>query len=260
MREAHLHADTTATLHDVLIRPLHVLVKVVAAGCNLKDRKMPAGLLKTISDCPDSGDDVAGIIQAIPSEVYDFHVGDRVVTLHGLGALVHDWATFHVGEVGFEEAATVPLGALMARIGLLTMLWAANSPWESVEEGVERILVIYGAATTVGAYAVKLAKLMNIHPIICVADRGIPFVQTLIDERVVVVEHRKGNESVVKQIRDAMQGRKLEFAFDAVSDQDSLARSLRRVADAGSCYPQFGRKFLAYLGRCRRQRLVRSGR
>lgn len=90
MKKAHLHADTTVTLHDVPIRSSHVLVKVVVAGCNLGDRKMSARLLKTISDCPNSGNDVAGITQTVPSEVYDFHVGDGVAPLHGLGALVHD--------------------------------------------------------------------------------------------------------------------------------------------------------------------------
>lgn len=110
MKKTHLRADTTVTLHDAPIRPSHVLVKVVVAGCNLGDRKMSARFLKTISDCPNSGDDVAGITQTVPSEVYDFHVGDRVAALHGLGAFVHGWATFHIAEVGFEEATTMPLG------------------------------------------------------------------------------------------------------------------------------------------------------
>ena len=141
MKEAHVHPDTSVTLHDVPIpqitEPTRILIKVVVSGCNPKDWKMPAGILKTISDCPNSGDDMAGIVQAVGSEVYDFHVGDRVVALHGLTApygsyaeyaLVHDWTTFHIGDVSFERAATIPMGSLMASIGLFAMLKVTNTP------------------------------------------------------------------------------------------------------------------------------------
>lgn len=64
MKEAHIDADTIVTLHDVpipeLIDPHQILIKVIVAGCNPKDWKMPAGLLVTIGSCPNSGDDVAG--------------------------------------------------------------------------------------------------------------------------------------------------------------------------------------------------------
>jgi len=65
MKEAHIDADTNVTLHDVpvpeLTDPHHILMKVVVAGCNPKDWKMPAGMLVTIGSCPNSGDDVAGV-------------------------------------------------------------------------------------------------------------------------------------------------------------------------------------------------------
>ena len=65
MKEAHIDADTNVTLHDVpipeLMDPHQVLIKVVVAGCNPKDWKMPAGMLVTIGSCPNSGDDVAGV-------------------------------------------------------------------------------------------------------------------------------------------------------------------------------------------------------
>jgi len=65
MKEAHIDADTNVTLHDVpipqLTDPHHILIKVVVAGCNPKDWKMPVGMLVTIGSCPNSGDDVAGV-------------------------------------------------------------------------------------------------------------------------------------------------------------------------------------------------------
>lgn len=65
MKEAHIDANTNVTLHDVpipeIMDPHQILIKVVVAGCNPKDWKMPAGMLVTIGSCPNSGDDVAGV-------------------------------------------------------------------------------------------------------------------------------------------------------------------------------------------------------
>ena len=65
MKEAHIDSDTNVTLHDVpipeLMDPHQILIRVVVAGCNPKDWKMPAGMLVTIGSCPNSGDDVAGV-------------------------------------------------------------------------------------------------------------------------------------------------------------------------------------------------------
>ena len=43
-------------------------------------------------------------------------------------------------------------------------------------------LVVYGAASAVGMSAVQLAKRSDIYWFICIAGRGIPFVETLVDK------------------------------------------------------------------------------
>ncbi len=217
MKEVRVAADTTVTLHDVpaprITHPSQILIKVVVAGCNPKDWKMPAGIIKTISDCPNSGDDVAGIVAAVGSSVYDFHPGDRVAALHELGApygayaeyaLVYDWTAFHIGDVSFDRAATIPMSCFMASIGLFGMLRVAPTPWAPYPKGKKMPLVIYGAASAVGAYAIKLAILMNIHPLICVAGNGIPFVQSLIGLDDVVVDYRQGHDAVVQGMKNAL--------------------------------------------------------
>ena len=193
---------------------------------------MPAGSLKTISDCPKSGDDIAGSVHAIGSAVTEFHIGDHVAALHQLGApggsfaeyaLAWDWTTFHLGkDTNFEQAATVPMAALMAAIGLFAMLKVTNGPWAPAAN--QTPLVIYGAAGAVGAFAIKLANLVDVHPLICVAGKGIPFVVSLIDPNKsdVVIDYRKGNEALMKEMRDALQGQKLEYAFDATSEMGSF--------------------------------------
>ena len=205
---------------------------------------MPAGMLLTISDCPNSGDDVAGTVAAIGANVTDFHVGDRVAALHELGttggsyaeyALVWDRTTFHLADhITFEEAATVPMAALMAAIGLFGMLEIVPNPWTPMPDDIDRPLAIYGAAGAVGAFAVKLAKIVNGHPLICVAGRGIPFVETLITEGdPPIVDYRKGDEYIVVEMQRILHGWELKHAFDATSEKGSFINLSKVLAPRG---------------------------
>jgi hypothetical protein len=65
-------------------------------------------------------------------------------------------------------------------------------------------LVVYGASSAVGAFAVKLAKLSNIHPIIAIAGKGAALVESLIDSSKgdVVFDYRKGVDDMTKRTRD----------------------------------------------------------
>lgn len=89
-------------------------------------------------------------------------------------------------------------------------------------------LLIYSGASAVGAYAIKLACLSNIHPIIAVAGNGIPFVQTLLDPSKgdVVVDYRLGSEAVVNGVKEAVkkvcgENGKVEYALDAATYKGS---------------------------------------
>ncbi|EKG20626.1 Alcohol dehydrogenase superfamily zinc-containing [Macrophomina phaseolina MS6] len=127
--------------------------------------------------------------------------------------------TSHIPDgVSFEEASTIPLAALTAFMGNYVHL-GLPEPWKPAAEKLP--FLVYGAATAVGAFAIKLARLSNIHPIIGVAGRGIPFAESLIDKSKgdVIVDYRKGNDAVVAGIRDALRASgaaQLYHAFDAV--------------------------------------------
>ena len=252
MKEAHIDADTNITIHDVpmpkITNPHHIIVKVMVSGCNPKDWKMPAGILVTIGDCPNSGDDVAGIVYDVGSAVHSFKPGDRVAALHQLGApygsyaeyaLVWDHTTFHIGDRSFEEAATLPMANMMASIGLFTMLrlplpWQ-REPSETGKEKKEQPVLIYGAAGGVGAAAVRLCILADIHPLICVAGSGIPFVEGLIDKSKgdVVVDYRQGDEKLVEDLKKALGGRKLAVTFDCVSERGSSENACKVMEPGG---------------------------
>jgi NADPH2:quinone reductase len=177
------------------------------------------------------GDDIAGIVHSVGTNVTNFKPGDRVASFHEMLTPHGSFAeysvglaatTFHIPKtVSFEEAATIPLAGMTAALGLYQRL-GLPLPWLPAQEKLP--LVIYGAASAVGAFAVKLARLSNIHPIICVAGRGIAYVESLIDRFLgdTIVDYRNGNEEVVNQLQNALgSNRKLGYAFDAVSDKGS---------------------------------------
>ncbi|KAK6432959.1 hypothetical protein LTR95_010867 [Oleoguttula sp. CCFEE 5521] len=241
MLEAHVDASTAVTVVEApipkAVEPNDIIVKAVCASCNPKDWKMPAGILKTIANCPNSGDDLAGIVHEVGSAVTNCKPGDRVAALHQLGApfgayaeyaLVKDFCCFKLPDsMGWEEAATLPMAFYMACIALFGSLRLREGP----DEGVTRPspLLVYGASTGVGSMAVKLAQIANIHPVICVAGSGCEFASELIDTSRgdVIIDYRQGDKATVEAIKSGLGGRELEYAFDAVSEEHSLANVVK---------------------------------
>jgi len=86
-------------------------------------------------------------------------------------------------------------------------------------------LIVYGAATAVGSFAIQMAVQSNIHPLICVAGRGMSHVEKLIDKKKgdVVLDYRKGDDKLVQDLKAAVQqaGASVEHAFDCVSEHNS---------------------------------------
>jgi NADPH2:quinone reductase len=158
-----------------------------------------------------------------------------MLTPHGAFAeyaVAPETTTFHIpSTVSFEEAATIPLAGMTAALGMYQRL-GLPLPWLPVQERLP--LVVYGAASAVGSFAVKLAMLSNIHPIVCVAGRGMAYVETLIDRSKgdTIIDYRHGDDEVVKGLQKALgsDNGKLAHAFDAVSDKGSY-QNLMKIMD-----------------------------
>lgn len=105
-------------------------------------------------------------------------------------------------------------------------------PWRPAKTRLP--LIIYGGATAVGAFAIKLAKLSNIHPIIAVAGRGIPTVERLLDPTKddVVIDYRNGDDHVVRELSKAAAGGCMH-AFDTVSEKSSTTNIGKVLAPGG---------------------------
>ncbi|EKG18492.1 Alcohol dehydrogenase superfamily zinc-containing [Macrophomina phaseolina MS6] len=235
MKEAIIHSAEKVEIVDSPVPkpgPNQVVIKVAVSGSNPKDWKTPEWSDLKIN----GGDDIAGTVHSVGEGVYEFKPGDRVAAFHEMRtpggsyaeyAVAWQHTTSHIPEsLSFEEAATIPLAALTAVIGNYVRL-GLPEPWRPVTEGQQLPFLVYGGASAVGAFAIKLARLSNIHPIIAVAGKGIPYVETLLDKSKgdAVVDYRAGDEAVVQGIKDALKAsgttEPLRHAFDAVSEKGS---------------------------------------
>ncbi|KAF1916460.1 zinc-binding oxidoreductase-like protein ToxD [Ampelomyces quisqualis] len=216
-----------------------VVIKVIVSGSNPKDWKMSYFVPGYKGN---SGDDIAGIVHSVGSNVWEFKPGDRVASFHEMMtdggsfaeyAVGWSWTTFHIPKsLSFEEASTIPLAAMTAAIGLHQRLGLPD-PWTPAKEPIP--LVVYGGAAAVGAYVIQIAQLANIHPIIAVAGRGEKFVEGLIDRSKgdTIVDYRKGDEAVVKGIKDALKGAELHYAYDATSEHNSYTNIVQVLEPTG---------------------------
>lgn len=146
-----------------------VLIKVHAAtvtlaDCELRSLKVPAWLglpfrlyvgLTKPTRIKILGQELAGEIEAVGSQVTRFKKGDRVFspTMLHLGAyaeylcLPEKYPVLKPGSLSFEEAATIPTGGIN---GLHFVQVANVQPGASV--------LINGAGGSIGTYAVQIAK------------------------------------------------------------------------------------------------------
>lgn len=187
-----------------------VLIQVVVAGLNPKDWKHPQ--LRGIEG--NQGDDMAGIVAKVGPGVFEFRPGDRVAAFHKLStphgsyaeyALASQHTTFHLpASTTFEEAATIPLAGLTTAFALYKHL-ALPPPWAPPAQEPTP-LVIYGASTALGTFAIQLARRSNIHPIIGIAGASAALVRSLLDESRgdAVVDYRQGEQAVLDGVRAAL--------------------------------------------------------
>lgn len=142
-----------------------VLVRIYATSVTRGDvvmRKMPRLVARIFGETPKSipGYEFAGEVEAIGDDVGEFKIGDRVFgTTSGLSqgsyaeylcVLEDGMVALLPSNVGYEEAAPIPVGAMTA----LHFLQAGDV-------GPEKRVLINGASGSVGSYAVQIARKMD---------------------------------------------------------------------------------------------------
>ncbi|KAK1535163.1 alcohol dehydrogenase [Colletotrichum costaricense] len=244
MKEAIFDCNLKVEIHDIPIPipgPGQILIKNVISGTNPKDWKVPKIWAPQLPPL-NHGDDIAGFVKSIGEGVLGFKEGDRVAAFHEMNTPHGSYAEYSIAsaqstflipdKTSFEEAATIPLAAMTAALALYQKL-DLPLPWNPAKTGLP--LLVNGGATAVGAFAIKLAALSNIHPIIAVAGSGSPYVETLVNRQKgdVVIDYRKGENHVLEQIRLAAGGHPIFNALDGVSEEGTVRTVAKALAPGG---------------------------
>ncbi|MFC5730000.1 MULTISPECIES: NAD(P)-dependent alcohol dehydrogenase [Nocardioides] len=202
-----------------------VLIRVHAASVNAYDWHVMRGdprLARVAMSRPRGqarGRDVAGIVEAVGTEIGDLAVGDRVYG--DLGESEGAFAEYAVARRGcvdrmpagltFEQAAALPLAATTALMGLRDA--AETAPGQRV--------LVNGASGGVGTFAVQIAKALGAHVTGVCSARNAELVTAL------------GADEVIDYTRtDATRtGASYDVVLDLVGNHS--LRSLRRVLAPG---------------------------
>ncbi|KAF4948718.1 hypothetical protein FSARC_13654 [Fusarium sarcochroum] len=249
MEEAYVSPELQVEVHRAAIpspKQNEVLIKVAFAGMNPKDWKVPIFAQQAMN----SGDDLAGVVEAVGQGVFEFKPGDRVAAMHAIAsphgsfaeyAIAPTSTTFHIPlYTTFEEASTIPLAGLTAAYGLFDTL-GLPAPW-SASKPDNGPLVIHGAGTAIGAFAIKLANAAQIHPIIATAGNSIDFVRGLLrpDKGDVLIDYRQPRDKLVAEIQSAISAASQKpawFGLDGATNQDGAPEYTGVLKDALGTQP-----------------------
>jgi NADPH:quinone reductase len=232
----------TMPLPDSL-SPKDVLINVRAAASNPKDWLH----LVVTGASLNSGDDMAGEVVAVGSEVTRFEPGDRVTAFHPMGkaygayaefAIAPEHTTLHIPkDLSFEEASTIPLVSMTAALTLFRRQ-GYTPPWEhdAQAKNQERPLLVYAATTSLGTYAIKLAKLAGIGPIIAIGGGSSEYLNGFLDlSQDVFLDYRKGMDTVGESVRQLVETRHLQLknGIDAFNEHESWVHISRWLKSRG---------------------------
>ncbi|KAJ2932485.1 hypothetical protein H1R20_g4577, partial [Candolleomyces eurysporus] len=234
-----------------------VLVKIHSAALNPVDwkiQKNPAFL----KDYPAVlGTDIAGEVVELGEGVTQFAIGDRVLFQGIYGANRHNgFQQYAIAEIqtlakipsgiSYDEAASIPLALTSAYVGLYNASPHGAGFDAPVNPGArgkyaDTPIAIIGGSSSVGQFAIQLAKLSGFNPIIAtsslaheqflkslgathVLDRFTPLTRE-------TVKSLTGSEQPIKIVYDAISAEETQTTgFDLLSPGGQLVVTLRPQA------------------------------
>ncbi|KAF9223807.1 GroES-like protein [Gyrodon lividus] len=161
-----------------------LLVKIHSASLNPVDYKVQQAGVFVDKYPAILGIDMAGVVEEIGEGVQTFAKGDKVFS-HGnfsndqssyqqYTTAVADFTAKIPSSLDFDHAATVPLAFDTAAVGLYSEQLGAGltPPWVQGGQGKYsgKPILIMGGPSSVGSYAIQLARLSGFSPIITTAS------------------------------------------------------------------------------------------
>ncbi|KAF1979057.1 GroES-like protein [Bimuria novae-zelandiae CBS 107.79] len=212
------------------VKPDQVAIKILATAINPVDWKLRDYGLFIVPgwDYPAIfGSDGAGTVAALGSEVKDFEIGERVFFQSGYGN--PEVSTFQEyiklpaavvaktpSSLSDEEAAGVVVATMAGATGFYDVTGRGLiAPWSEGGNAVGKgkAVVILGGASSVGQYAVQLARLSGFEKIVTNASKAHHEWLKELGAHVVLDRHAASSKDFV----DALEGYPLEFVFDSIS-------------------------------------------
>jgi NADPH:quinone reductase-like Zn-dependent oxidoreductase len=155
-----------------------VLVEVAAAGINPVDWKIREGYLRDVLPVPlpvTLGNEVAGTIAQLGSQVRGFAVGERV---HGAVGMVGGLAEFAAAKAA--NLAKLPEGMSMVEAAAIPVAAAtANAVLKAGDIGAGTSVLVHAAAGAVGSMFIQLAKVRGAQVIALTAAANADYVRSL---------------------------------------------------------------------------------
>ncbi|MGE5114756.1 MAG: NADP-dependent oxidoreductase [Acidobacteriaceae bacterium] len=198
-----------------------LLVRVKAAGVGNWDALVREGRLPNEHLPLILGYELGGIVEVVGAEVSGFKAGDEVygATNEQLTGAYAEYAlplarmiAQKPKTLNFIQAASAPIGTVTA--------WQMLFDYAQAVAG--QTVLIHGAAGNVGAYAVQLAKLSDLHVVATAASADLDYVRGLGAEKVIDYE--------TEQLEESLNG--VDIVLDTVGGE-TQERSLRVLKPGG---------------------------
>ncbi|KAI0057358.1 GroES-like protein [Artomyces pyxidatus] len=228
--------------------PGFVLVKIIAAALNPCDNYIQKYDVFVPEYPAVVGCDGAGIVEAVGEGVRNLQVGDKVLyqshwtadrcALQQYGLADACRIAKIPGNLSFEEAATIPSGLATAALGMYAKKSARGGaelrpPWEG---GMGRYsgqaMLVIGGSSSVGQFAIQLARLSGFSPIITTASaRNEAYCKAAGATH--VMDYNVVPYAELPAAVKAITGGPVPFVYDAISLSESQKASWETLAPNG---------------------------
>ncbi|EJT98631.1 GroES-like protein [Dacryopinax primogenitus] len=221
--------------------PGELLIQNVAIAQNPVDWKQIDYDIGILSLPWTNGGDVAGTVYKLGPGVENFKLGDRVISFlerktarHGAYqtySIAASSRTVRLPETySFEQGSTIPLAYVTAGAGLEHALGVKlpvppHLPVESKEEP----LLVWGAASSVGAYVIQLAKAAGYTVLSTASPKNHAYIKSLGASEVFDYH----DPDVVSKIHTAA-GANLSKVYDCISEHGSIEASVGSITTTGT--------------------------
>ncbi|OJT14980.1 Enoyl reductase LovC [Trametes pubescens] len=229
--------------------PKDVLVKIIAAGLNPADWKIQAYGLDFVPYPYTGGWDAAGIVEEVGAEVSNLNKGDKVFyqawhdprksAFQQYGIVPAEIAAKIPENITFDQAASIPVGLNTVAIALYNHTPNTKSvdypaPWEQggTTRFAEKPAFILGGSSTVGQYAIQLARLSGFSPIITTSSiRHEEFLKSIGATH--VIDRTLPFTTIRAEVAKLAGDKPIDYVYDSISTAETQQLGYEVLAPGG---------------------------